>query len=105
MTLGRWIKEQAAPAGFYFGSNTRAWFKTTGITGLPIGPRRTAGRGTPPEIKGGASAQQKEPGGQKQRSPQDIANPHPFANPPLMGGLAHDEGDLREAALSIIGRT
>jgi predicted DNA-binding transcriptional regulator AlpA len=26
-TLKRWIKEKDAPAGFYLGSNTRAWLK------------------------------------------------------------------------------
>jgi hypothetical protein len=27
MTLGRWIKKEGAPAGFYLGKNTRAWYK------------------------------------------------------------------------------
>jgi hypothetical protein len=27
VTLGRWIKEEGAPVGFYLGKNTRAWFK------------------------------------------------------------------------------
>ena len=27
MTLGRWIREAGAPAGFYLGKNTRCWYQ------------------------------------------------------------------------------
>ena len=27
VTLNRWIEKEGAPAGFYLGSNTRAWFQ------------------------------------------------------------------------------
>ena len=44
-TLGRWIKDEGFPTGFYLAANTRAWPKEDCDNWLPAGPRR------PPDIK------------------------------------------------------
>ena len=39
VTLERWIKDQGAPAGFFLGPNTRAWFKKDWDTWLANRPK------------------------------------------------------------------
>jgi hypothetical protein len=46
VTLGRWIKEEGAPAGFYLGKNTRAWYKEDWDAWLAARPKADP----PPEI-------------------------------------------------------
>ena len=45
-TLGRWIKDEGAPAGFYLGGNTRAWHKEDWDAWLAARPKADP----PPEI-------------------------------------------------------
>ena len=47
VTLGRWIKDQGVPAGFYLGRNTRAWFKKDWDDWLANRPQAGA---RPPDI-------------------------------------------------------
>jgi predicted DNA-binding transcriptional regulator AlpA len=49
VTLGRWIKEEGFPAGFYLAKNTRAWHKDHCDAWLANRPKADP----PPEIKGG----------------------------------------------------
>ena len=61
VTLGRWIKEEGAPAGFYLGSNTRAWFKKDWDAWLASRPKADP----PPEIKGGGLCHREPPPGSR----------------------------------------
>ena len=67
VTLGRWIKDQGAPAGFYLGRNTRAWFKKDWDTWLANRPKADP----PPEIKGGGPV----PPGATARKPKPPSSP------------------------------
>jgi hypothetical protein len=67
VTLGRWIKEEGAPAGFYLGKNTRAWHKEDWDAWLANRPKADP----PPEIKGGGPV----PPGTTARKPKPPLSP------------------------------
>jgi hypothetical protein len=67
VTLGRWIRDEGAPAGFYLAKNTRAWYKEDWDNWLAARPKADP----PPEIKGGGPV----PPGTTARKPKPPLSP------------------------------
>ena len=65
--LGRWIKEEGFPTGFYLAANTRAWYKQDCDAWLANRPKADP----PPEIKGGGPV----PPGTTARKPKPPLSP------------------------------
>ena len=89
VTLGRWIKEEGAPAGFYLGKNTRAWYKEDWDAWLAARPKADP----PPEKVKGPGAVPPAPEARKPKppfSPTKISESAPASTLFRMGGLAHE---------------
>ena len=74
VTLDNWIKKEGAPAAFYLGKNTRAWFKKDWDDWLANRPKADP----PPEIKSDGPV----PPGTAARKPKPPSSPTNISEPP-----------------------
>ena len=87
-TLGRWIREAGAPAGFYLGPNTRCWYKDDWDDWLANRPSAA-----PPDIVKPAAS----PGRENDRR-LDKSGKHPLLSESPAESQALPSASMKEAA-------